>query len=136
MELNVRPENPERESFVGIAAEQTGHGLTGPVRWKQLSPDAAISKRRTTWQRTIKGVPCPTAWSALLLRGLLFRVCLHLVGHLDAGDEIEIARRTQRARLAPALISYRDRGRCPERIKLLFCGFLVVLTIREALPCR
>jgi hypothetical protein len=27
MELNVRPENPERESFVGIAAEQNGRCL-------------------------------------------------------------------------------------------------------------
>src|ERR1700723_3852048 len=74
---------------------------------------------------------CPIA--ASLVRGLLFRVRLDLVRHLDAGDEIEIAQRTQRASLAFALISRGSGGRCPERVKLLLCGFLVMLTFGGAL---
>jgi hypothetical protein len=44
------------------------------------------------------------------LLGLLFGARFHILGYLYAGEEIEIARRTQRASITFTSIPYGDRG--------------------------
>jgi len=47
-------------------------------------------------------------WLRELLPGLLFGVRFHVFGHLYAANEIEIARRTQRASITFASVPYGD----------------------------